>query len=55
MILVAVFIIMILLLLLVAIGGLETKEVQCPYKGACSSVTCPYWKKCELKNTFERY
>jgi hypothetical protein len=53
---IAVFIITILLFaMLVIIGGLESKGGKCPYKGACSSTTCPYWNKCELKNTFKRY
>lgn len=40
---------------LVAVGSIKTEENKCPYKGACSPTTCPYWKRCELKDTFDRY
>lgn len=46
LIIIAVFI----MVLLISIGGIEVPENKiCPYKGACSSISCPYWKNCHIK------
>lgn len=43
-------IVVFLAVMLITVGSLETPEENvCRYKGACSSVTCPYWKNCRIK------